>query len=602
VRKSIAQREEWQFFTELPRASMVLSTAWWALIALRGLMPALFTVCSGWLVGAVIGGRAVTVPVLYLGLVFVLLQVLPQFSVQVAANLGDRLTARLNAVLLEATTSPAGIAHLESPELTDDLTLARDYELGLSGPPMSVAIGFIGGGLVDLLAGAIQACLLFSYAWWAPLTIVFAWGCTHLLLRQFTSFDHAEGEVLQAQRTAEYAYRLAMDTPAAKEVRLFGLGDWITHRFGDSRRALLAARWDKARLRRGHVCGAVVLVVAANAGVFWALGRDAAVGKIGLAACVVFAQAAVGANLLAFGGLNWALPHVAHAVAAVRRLTPRMETLGALPTGTQPAEAMPRDSIRFRDVAFRYGPDSRPILDGFNLTIPAGRTLAVVGLNGAGKTTLMKLLCRFYDPSSGSIEIDGVDLRELDLDSWRARISSAFQDFIHYDLTLRENVSPHGATDNAINVALEDAGAGGIASLDTVLSAGYDGGIDLSGGQWQRVALARVLNAVRAGAGLVILDEPTAQLDIRGEAEIFARLLAATRGCTTILISHRFATVRQADLICVLEEGRVVELGTHEELMALSGRYQHMFEVQASRFADQEPSAADKEPDDYLCA
>jgi ABC-type multidrug transport system fused ATPase/permease subunit len=161
-----------------------------------------------------------------------------------------------------------------------------------------------------------------------------------------------------------------------------------------------------------------------------------------------------------------------------------------------------------------------------------------------------------------------------------------FQDFIRFELTLRENVDPGGrATDAQVQRALEAAGAHELAELDTPLSKGYPGGTDLSGGQWQRIALARALCAVEAGAGVVLLDEPTAQLDVRGEAEIFDRLLAATRSCTTILISHRFSTVRKADRICVLELGRVVELGTHDELMASGGRYRTMFDLQAERFA-----------------
>ena len=161
-----------------------------------------------------------------------------------------------------------------------------------------------------------------------------------------------------------------------------------------------------------------------------------------------------------------------------------------------------------------------------------------------------------------------------------------FQDFIRFELPLRDNVAPaRRARRRRSRAALDAAGAADLAGLDTVLARGYEGGTDLSGGQWQRVALARALCAVQLGAGVVLLDEPTAQLDVRGEAEIFERILAATRHCTTILISHRFSTVRHADRICVLEHGRVVELGTHDELMALGGRYRTMFDLQAQRFS-----------------
>jgi ABC-type multidrug transport system fused ATPase/permease subunit len=221
--------------------------------------------------------------------------------------------------------------------------------------------------------------------------------------------------------------------------------------------------------------------------------------------------------------------------------------------------------------------------------------MAIVGQNGAGKTTLAKLLCRLYDPGSGSIEVDGIDIREFDVSRWRSRVAAVFQDFIRFELPLRDNVAPTGAPDAVIRSALEEAGAVKLADLETILSRGYEGGTDLSGGQWQRVALARALCAVHLGAGVVLLDEPTAQLDVRGEAEIFDRILTATRRTTTILISHRFSTVRHADRICVLERGRVVELGTHDELMALGGRYRTMFDVQASRFGSQEPGAPDGE-------
>jgi ABC-type multidrug transport system fused ATPase/permease subunit len=225
------------------------------------------------------------------------------------------------------------------------------------------------------------------------------------------------------------------------------------------------------------------------------------------------------------------------------------------------------------------------VLENFDLTIPAGSSLAIVGRNGSGKTTLAKLLCRLYDPQDGAIEVDGTDLRTLDLDGWRRRITAVFQDYTRFELSLRENVAPGGAPDDVVREALQAAGAADLASLDTVLNKGYEGGTDLSGGQWQRVALARAMAALRLGAGVILLDEPTAHLDVRGEAEIFDRILEATRGRTTILVSHRFSTVRHADRICVVEQGRVVELGSHDELMALDGRYRRMFDLQARPFS-----------------
>jgi ABC-type multidrug transport system fused ATPase/permease subunit len=265
---------------------------------------------------------------------------------------------------------------------------------------------------------------------------------------------------------------------------------------------------------------------------------------------------------------SWSLDGSAAPGAAVLRLEPAMRPAGALPSGTRRAPAAAPE-IRLCDVSFSY-PGGAPVLEHFDLAIPAGSSLAIVGQNGAGKTTIAKLLCRLYDPQSGAITIDGVDLREFDLASWRTRVTAVFQDFLRLELPVRDNVAP--------------AGAANLASLDTVLARGYSGGTDLSGGQWQRIALARALAAVTRGAGVVLLDEPTAQLDVRGEAEIFDRLLAATRQSTTILISHRFSTVRHADRICVLEHGRVIELGSHDELMALGGRYRTMFGLQAQRF------------------
>ncbi len=326
----------------------------------------------------------------------------------------------------------------------------------------------------------------------------------------------------------------------------------------------------------------LLLVVSANVAVFWLLAASVFHGRISLGEAVVYVQSAIGVSMIAFGGFSWALDGASAPVAAVLRLEPAMRPAGALSSGVRPAP-IAAPEIRFAGVTFAY-PAAAPVLHDFNLTIPAGTSLAIVGQNGAGKTTLAKLLCRLYDPQSGAILADGVDLREFDLAGWRARVAAVFQDFLRLELPLRENVAPAGAPDDVVEAALAAAGAGQLAALDTILARGYSGGTDLSGGQWQRVALARALAAVSLGAGVVMLDEPTAQLDVRGESEIFERLLTATRHCTTILISHRFSTVRQADRICVLEHGQVIELGSHDELMARNGRYRTMFDLQAQRF------------------
>jgi ABC-type multidrug transport system fused ATPase/permease subunit len=593
----LRERQEVKFFGALQRAAPALSTTWWTLLLLRGLLAPVVAIASGVLINAVQHHHSLAGPLVFVGIVFVTYQVVTPVHQAVSANLGSRSASWLNDRLLRACVAPPGLRHLEDPTLMNDLTMARDFDLGIAGPPLTIAMDFIANGLVDIVAGIGTAIVLFAFEWWAPLVLVAAWTATHYMLRESAVWrDRNTDEVRDAQRHAEYAYRLAVDSPAAKELRLFGLAPWVVERFRSRRRRLYELQWQATRLRERSVLGCLVLVVAANLLVFLVLANETANGTVALAQALVFFQAAVGTSAIAFGGLSWALDGAAAPVAAVLRLDAAMATAGALADGTRDAAAMPARDIRFRDVTFAYQAGARPVLEHFDLTIPAGTSLAIVGQNGAGKTTLAKLLCRLYDPQSGAIEIDGVDLCELRIDEWRPRVTAVFQDFVRYELSLRENVRSRRVEasgdandeddhdDAVVNAALADAGAADLASLDTILARGYEGGIDLSGGQWQRIALARALCAVRLGAGVVLLDEPTAQLDVRGEAEIFERILAATRGCTTILVSHRFSTVRHADRICVLEHGRVVELGTHDELMALGGRYHTMFELQAARF------------------
>ena len=593
--RTLTARQEWTFFAVLPKVDRALAAGWWTVLILRGVLPAVFAVATGTLVGAAQNGASLTRPLALIGGVFVLLQILTPIHQALSSNLGDRTAAWLHDRLTEACVRPPGMGHLEDPSLTSDLTVARDFDLGMTGPPLSFSMDFIAGAMIEMIGGLAAAAVLFAYAWWAPIVLAGAWLSTQWLLRESgVWWDRNTPEVRAAQRDADYTYRLAVDPGPAKELRLFGLVGWTIARFVERRTRLHQLQYEATRLREQPMVWSLLIVLAANVLVFWSLASAVTSGRISLSEVVVFTQAGVGVSLLAFGGFSWALDGAAAPVAAVLRLEGAMASAGALASGTQRADGRPAREIRFRDVTFAY-PSGQPVLEHFDLTIPAGSSIAIVGQNGAGKTTLAKLLCRLYDPQAGEIEIDGVDLRELEIASWRARVSAVFQDFIRLEMPLRDNVAPSGAPDEVVRAALASAGGTSLAGLDTILARGYTDGAELSGGQWQRVALARALAAVQLGAGVVLLDEPTAQLDVRGEAEIFERILAATRHATTILISHRFSTVRQADRICVLERGRVVELGTHVELMALGGRYQTMFDLQAQRFN----AAEDEEGQQY---
>jgi ATP-binding cassette, subfamily B, bacterial len=609
--RRIPARPELQLAAALAKADRGMAAGWWALLGLRGLLPAGFSIATGVLVAAIQHRYSLAAPLAIVGVLFVLLQVLGPLHTALSANLGDRTAAWLFDELTGACTAVPGIGHLEDPGLAADLQLARDFDRGMTAPPLSTSMNFIASGLVDMVAGLAQACVLFGFAWWAPFVLAGAWLSTHWLLRESGVWkDRNTDEVRLAARDADYTYRLAVDPPAAKELRIFGLPDWVLERFIATRRRLHLLQYEATRMRERSVLASLGLILAANVLVLWLLGAAALDHRLSLGGLVAYASAAVGASMIAFGGLNWALDGAAAPVAAVARLRAAMLQAGTITSGTRSAAGMPARNVRLRDVTFAYpAAPERPVLGGLDLEIPAGSSLAIVGQNGAGKTTLAKLLCRLYDPQSGAIEVDGVDLRDLDLDEWRHRVTAVFQDFVRFELSLRENVAPGAGTsaapatsaadaaelDNLISAALADAGGLGLADLDTVLAKGYTGGTDLSGGQWQRIALARALSAVRLGAGLVLLDEPTAQLDVRGEAEIFERILAATRSCTTILISHRFSTVRHVDRIAVVENGVVAELGSHDELMARRGRYWTMFTLQAQRFAAGTPEEGEEE-------
>jgi ATP-binding cassette subfamily B protein len=317
-------------------------------------------------------------------------------------------------------------------------------------------------------------------------------------------------------------------------------------------------------------------------------------GRVSVGHAVVLVQAILGAAVLGtYNEGHWLLTECARALDRVGEVEAEGATASIVAGGASSTEDLPLRSIRFEGVRFGYPGSERPIFDSLDLEIEAGRSLAIVGENGAGKTTLIKLLCRLYDPDGGRITVDGTDLRELDPASWHRRLAAVFQDFVQFELSAFDNVA-YGAIanrDDAAGVAeaAELAGASQVIGRlpqrwATPLSRSFTDGTQLSGGEWQRLALARALFAIRSGAGVLILDEPTAALDVRGEAEVYERFLDLTRGTTSVVISHRFSTVRRADRIVVIEDGRVVEDGSHDELLESAGRYAHLYLLQASRF------------------
>ena len=349
------------------------------------------------------------------------------------------------------------------------------------------------------------------------------------------------------------------------------------------------------------VCAALAATAVVLALAVWAtVAGSMTVGRLTLLVQGLLAVAAVasysGDQLIAWGSTR--PPVVIELEQALNRRVPG-------PAGYLSAQGIPARSVRFDHVRFGYPGREMPVYEDLSLEIEAGRSLAIVGLNGAGKTTLIKLLTGLECPQRGRILVDDVDLADLDLDSWRRSVAVIFQDFAHYELSARDNIA-FGAVDGLSDPGIDDqltaaaarAGAADILAalprgLDTTLSRRFAGGVELSGGQWQRIALARALYAVQSGARLLILDEPTAQLDVRAEADIYDRFLELSRDLTTIVISHRFSTVRRADRIVVLDHGQVREDGNHDQLLAAGGVYARLFEKQATYYATPSRTATD---------
>jgi ATP-binding cassette subfamily B protein len=448
------------------------------------------------------------------------------------------------------------------------------------------------------LAGLGAFGVLAWWRWWAPFLVA---GAYMLLSRFFAQWSATlQDDLLETtggdRRRATYLRGLLTGTDEAKEVRLFGLTGWLVARYAAVWRGAMEVVWRNRGRSLRPILAACGVVVVAIGGVLALLAHDVTTGSVAVAGVVTLVQAMLG--LQAFGVLGDLQTQFGRNGAAVRGLARLRSDLGLPeldPVAVSPGRAAPASgaaAVAVESVTFAYPSRDQPAVRDLSLRIPAGQATAIVGVNGAGKSTLIKLLCGLYPPGAGRVRVDGGD--PFADEAVRRRVAVIFQDFARYQLSMRDNVGfgalAHRDDVAVLERALTDAGgddvlAGLSNGWDTVLSAEYEGGRDLSGGQWQRIALARALAAVAGGAGVLVLDEPTAALDVRAEAALFDRFLQVTRGVTTILVSHRLSSVRHADRIVVLDPiDGIVEDGAHEELMAAGGRYARMFSLQARRF------------------
>jgi ATP-binding cassette subfamily B protein len=396
-------------------------------------------------------------------------------------------------------------------------------------------------------------------------------------------------------RRMNYMVTLVTTDSYAKEVKLFGLGGYfieryrvIASRFYDSQRAQVTQRY-----LTGFALGNISTIATSVTYLYVAL--QAIVGRLSLGDLSLYtaaAQSVQGSIQGILSGFSGMYEHNLY----LNNLFELMETRSSMPIKETPVKvpAPMRGEIRFENVTFAYPGAEKPALTDLSFTIRAGETLAVVGRNGAGKTTLFKLICRLYDPNGGRILIDGLDIRDFDPSDLREHVGAMFQDYVTYQATASENIGLGNVPDIGNRTAIESAGrqagadeliSGLPEGYDTALGKWFDAGVNLSGGEWQKVALAR---AFMRDAKILLLDEPTSALDAQAEYDLFERLHSLTQGRTAVYISHRFSTVRRADRIVFLEHGRLVEEGTHEELMRLNGRYARLFRMQASAYTGEE--------------
>ncbi|WP_433334473.1 ABC transporter ATP-binding protein [Spirillospora sp. CA-294931] len=559
-------------------------------------------VAVAWLTKLVLDGLAapdrpsLLVPVVLLALAGVALAFLPEVMQYVEAELRRAIDLTARGRLYAAVARMPGLRRFEDPRFHDRLALAA--EAGPTGPS-DVVSGGLGGAQGLLTLGGFLVTLAVLNPWLLLPVVLAGLIALHGQLRLSRFRAEMMLELGHSTRREFFYAQLLTSVSAAKEVRLYGLGDLFGVRMiGELRRINDGHRRLGRRELLVQGLHGVLGALVAGAGLVWAVGA-ARSGRLTVGDVSMFILAAAGVQ----GGLTIVIHSVGRTHEAMLLFEHYRFVVGAgsdLPETKASLGVRPlAEGVEFRDVWFRYGDDLPWALRGVDLTIPAGRATALVGPNGGGKSTLVKLLCRFYDPTRGAVLWDGVDLRDLPVAELRRRIGTVFQDFMAYELSAAENVAVGDLT------ALDDLGrlreaarrAGCDENLtalprgyDTMLSRTFDPmdrddpgtGVLLSGGQWQRVAIARAL--LRADADLLVLDEPSSGLDAEAEHDLHRRLRAHRQGRTSLLISHRLSTVRDADSIVVLSNGTVTEQGPHTALLAQNALYAHLFTLQASGY------------------
>jgi ATP-binding cassette, subfamily B, bacterial len=500
--------------------------------------------------------------------------------------LGDRFTNRISLRLMEHATR-LDLSSFEDPVFYDKLERARRQttgRLGLLSALMSLAQD--GVSLVSLSAGLIV------FSPWLMLLLVAAVIPAFLGETHFTNLAYsALYRWTPHRRRLDYLRLLGASVQSAKEVKIFGLGPHLIQRYSQvSGDIYLENR--KLALRRSAAGSALNLI--ATGGYYGAyavvllrvLGGGISIGTF------TFLTGAFSRSRNTIEKILGSFNDISEQALFLKDLFEFFEmepTIRSRP-GALPAPRPIRDGFEFRHVAFAYPGSDRLVVQNINFRLYRQEKIALIGENGAGKTTLVKLLARLYDPTRGAILLDGVDLREYDVEDLRKEVGVIFQDYMRYDMLARENIGFGDVGQMGDRDRIERAAEKSLASevigrlpggLEQMVGRRFEGGVDLSGGEWQKFALGR---AYMRDAQLLILDEPTATLDARAEYEVFRRFAELTRGRTAVLISHRFSTVRMADRILVLADGHIREHGTHDQLIALGGRYAELFELQAAGY------------------